>query len=55
MSIDMARGNGKSEVDPVELDPEHELPAAEDARDGASAATEFDKLKTEREIGRAHV
>jgi molecular chaperone GrpE len=45
----MARGNGKPEVDPVELDPEHELPAAEDARDGASAATEFDKLKTERD------
>jgi molecular chaperone GrpE len=47
--MDMARGNGKPEVDPVELDPEHELPAAEDARDGASAATEFDKLKTERD------
>jgi len=45
----MARGNGKSEVDPAELDPEHELPAAEDARDGASAAIEFDKLKTERD------
>jgi molecular chaperone GrpE len=49
----MARGNGKSEVDPAaELDPEHELPAAEDARDGAGAAvqsTEFDKLKAERD------
>ena len=45
----MARGNGKSEVDPVELDPEHDLPAAEDARDGAGAATEFDKLKSERD------
>jgi molecular chaperone GrpE len=48
----MARGNGKSEVDPAELDPEHELPPAEDTRDDASAAgqgTEFDKLKAERD------
>ena len=48
----MARGNGKSEVDPAELDPEHELPASDDTRDDASAAgqgTEFDKLKTERD------
>jgi molecular chaperone GrpE len=49
VKIDMARGNGKSEVDPAELDPEHELPAADDAREGAGAATEFDKLKTERD------
>ena len=48
----MARGNGKSEVDPAELDPEHELPPAEETRDGAGAAgqaTEFDKLKAERD------
>ena len=48
----MARTNGKSEVDPAEVDPEHELPAAEDARDGATAGgqtTEFDKLKAERD------
>ena len=49
----MARGNGKSEVDPAaELDPEHELPAAEDERDGARASgqgAEFDKLKAERD------
>ncbi|MBZ5652155.1 MAG: nucleotide exchange factor GrpE [Acidobacteriia bacterium] len=45
----MARGNGKSEVDPAELDPEHELPAAEDTAGGTTAATEFDKLKTERD------
>ena len=50
----MARGNGKSEVDPAELDPEHELPAAEDTRDGAAVPSrarreEFDKLKAERD------
>jgi molecular chaperone GrpE len=49
----MARGNGKSEVDPAaELDPEHELPAAEDERDGSGASgqgAEFDKLKAERD------
>lgn len=51
----MARGNGKSEVDPAELDPEHELPASDDPRDSASAAggsaqdAELDKLKTERD------
>src|SRR6202142_1700378 len=46
----MARGNGKSDVDPAELDPEHELPAAEDTRDSAPGqGTEFDKLKTERD------
>src|ERR1700687_3254589 len=46
----MARGNGKSDVDPAELDPEHELPAAEDTRDSAPGqGTEFDKLKAERD------
>jgi molecular chaperone GrpE len=48
----MARGNGKPEVDPAELDPEHELPPADDARDGASATaqgTDLDKLKAERD------
>lgn len=45
----MARGNGKPEVDPAELDPERELPAGEDAVGLASAATEFDKLKSERD------
>jgi molecular chaperone GrpE len=44
----MARGNGNSEVDPAELDPEHELPPAEDARDGGQA-TDLDKLKSERD------
>src|SRR6267142_1603495 len=48
----MARGNGKPEVDPAELDPEHELPPADDAPDSASAAaqgTDVDKLKAERD------
>ncbi len=50
----MARGNGKSEVDPVELDPEHELPASEEAQDGvgsiaSSSGTDFEKLKNERD------
>ena len=48
----MARGNGKSEVDPAELDPQPELSSAEDAPDEAGAvekATEFDKLKAERD------
>src|SRR6478672_232654 len=48
----MARGNGKPEADPVELDPEHELPPAEDApRDGNATGqvTELDKLKAERD------
>jgi len=50
----MARGNGKSEVDPAELDPEHELPASDDTQDGASAissgqGSDFDKLKNERD------
>ena len=48
----MARGNGKSEVDPAELDPEHELPSAEETSEGANPigqATDLDKLKTERD------
>src|SRR6202158_3127893 len=46
----MARGNGKSDVDPAELDPEHELPAAEDTRDSAPGqGTELEKLKAERD------
>src|ERR1700687_777877 len=48
----MARGNGNSDVNPAELDPTHELPSAEDTRDGASATgqgTELDKLKVERD------
>lgn len=56
----MARTNGKSEVDPQELDAEHELPAAADDGDDtvtiesapsrASADTsELQKLKAERE------
>src|ERR1700726_2820812 len=48
----MVRGNGNSEVDPAELDPEHELPPAEETRDGARATgqdTELKKLKTERD------
>src|SRR5450755_84626 len=43
----MARGNGKSEVDRAELDPEHELPSAEDAREETAATgqgTDFDTL-----------
>jgi molecular chaperone GrpE len=46
----MARGNGKSEVDPAELDPAHELPASEDSDETATGqASEFDKLRTERD------
>jgi molecular chaperone GrpE len=51
----MARGNGKSEVNPAELDPEHELPAADDTSEAAWAAggpgqgTELDKLRNERD------
>lgn len=53
----MARTNGKSEVDPRELDAEHELPAAEDEDEGpvaqASTETSIDsesqRLKAERD------
>jgi molecular chaperone GrpE len=56
----MARTNGKSEVDPQELDTEHELPASDDtadnpqvveapsARAGGESA-ELQKLRAERE------
>src|SRR6266478_2853074 len=56
----MVRRNGKSEVDPAELDAGHELPPA-DPRDDASTASapsqagregresDFDKLKAERD------
>jgi molecular chaperone GrpE len=50
----MARGNGKSEVDPAELDPGHELPASDDTQDVAipiasGHGSDFDKLKSERD------
>ena len=57
----MVRRNGKSDVDSVELDVEHELPAAEGAgaQEDPTAAgvappaareSEFDKLKAERDM-----
>ena len=56
----MARTNGKSEVDPQELDAEHELPAAEKAEGDAvtidspsgrvsSESSEVQKLRVERD------
>jgi molecular chaperone GrpE len=47
----MARTNGKSEVDPEELDVAHELPASENAADqGASSeSSELQKLRVERD------
>ena len=36
----MARGNGKSEVDPQDLDAEHELPPADGSEDSPQAAAE---------------
>ena len=52
----MARGNGKSEVNPAELDPEHELPASDDTQESAGPVASaqgqgsaFDKLKDERD------
>ncbi len=50
----MARGNGKSEVNPAELDPEHELPASDENPDGAGSTAsaqsgELEKLKAERD------
>jgi molecular chaperone GrpE len=56
----MARTNGKSEVDPEELDAEHELPAAENAEGDAvtidspsgrvsSETSEVQKLRVERD------
>lgn len=56
----MARTNGKSEVEPRELDAEHELPAAEAAQEDSQAAVaqqpvsagespELQKLRAERD------
>src|SRR5271167_99883 len=54
----MARTNGKSEVDPQELDAEHELPAGEAAGDatvdpsssrGAGEGGDLQKLRAERD------
>jgi molecular chaperone GrpE len=47
----MARTNGKSEVDPQELDAAHELPASESAdNQGVSAeSSELQKLRAERD------
>src|SRR5580658_7912474 len=53
----MARTNGKSEVDPQELDGEHELPAAENAEGEAvtidsrvsAESSELQKLRVERD------
>jgi len=58
----MARTNGKSEVEPQELDAEHELPASEDAEDTpqiagveppakplAAESAEVQKLRAERD------
>jgi molecular chaperone GrpE len=54
----MARTNGKSEIDPQELDATHELPASENADDPASIESssrasaesgELQKLKVERD------
>jgi molecular chaperone GrpE len=56
----MARTNGKSEVDPAEIDAEHELPAGENAEDNSATmesplprvsteSSELQKLKVERD------
>lgn len=53
----MSRTNGKSEVEPRELDAEHELPAADNSPDSPQASVtsasgeslEVQKLKTERD------
>jgi molecular chaperone GrpE len=54
----MAKTNGKSQVDPQELDLEHELPASDERDDtqplraqaeGAVAESELQKLKAERD------
>jgi molecular chaperone GrpE len=56
----MARTNGKSEVDPTEIDAEHELPAGENAEDDSATmesplprvsteSSELQKLKVERD------
>jgi molecular chaperone GrpE len=57
----MARGNGKSEMEPQDLDLEHELPAAEEtaseqsattpaAEDAAALGAELEKLQAERNL-----
>ena len=49
----MARGNGKSEVDPADLDAEQELPATEDTREDTSAASvPAQAIRQGREAGR---
>src|SRR5579863_3481548 len=53
----MARTNGKSEIDPQELDASHELPASENADDPAidsasrasAESSDLQKLKVERD------
>jgi molecular chaperone GrpE len=55
----MARTNGKSEVEPRDLDAEHELPAAEDSQENSASlaeappaageSAEVQKLKAERD------
>jgi molecular chaperone GrpE len=50
----MARGNGKSEVNPAELDPDRELPASDETQDGTGSIAsvpggELEKLKAERD------
>ncbi|MGE5726174.1 MAG: nucleotide exchange factor GrpE [Acidobacteriota bacterium] len=56
----MARGNGKSEMEPQDLDLEHELPPAEEtaseqaatpaAEDAAALRAELEKLQAERNL-----
>ena len=55
----MAKTNGKSQVDPQELDLEHELPASDEQdgsesvakqADSATAESELQKLKAERDM-----
>lgn len=56
----MARGNGKSEMEPQDLDLEHELPPAEEtaseqaatpaAEDAAGLRAELEKLQAERNL-----
>src|ERR1700758_2778375 len=43
----MARTNGKSEVDPEQLDIDHELPASDDAGDVGSSPADKAKLAAE--------
>src|SRR6202011_4578428 len=49
----MARGNGKSEVDPADLDVGHELPAAEStSEDTAAANAPAQTIREGRDAGR---